>query len=167
MRLRFRREKLLSKDMQFSISDEKAHEPLKNVSDSKQNCSGVWYAIGPGGVVVYSDEPYQDYYTWVSTRKQAETFSEAVLRWMEEKRMSPGEFYRKAGLDRKLFSKLKTDHDYQPNKKTAVRCCLALELDPDAAVDLLKCAGYALSDTSEFDLVIRYCIEHGVYHRLP
>ena len=66
-------------------------------------------------------------------------------------------------MDRKLFSKMKTDEQYQPNKVTAIKCCLALELAPDDAVALLKCAGYALSDTSEFDLAIRYCMEHGVY----
>lgn len=163
MKLRFKGENAISSNIQYSIVDCCAAKSLTKASEKKTDEPRRWCAIGAGGTVVYSDEPYQDYYTWVSTKKQTETFSDAVLRIMQEKRMTSGVFYRKAGLDRKLFSKLKTDRAYQPNKKTAIRCCLALELDPDAAVDLLKCAGYALSDTSEFDLVIRYCIEHGVY----
>lgn len=103
------------------------------------------------------------YLAWEKEKKKMDSFSATVRRKMQERGMTANVFYRRARIDRKLFSKLKTDFGYQPNRKTAIRCCLALELDLTEAEELLKKAGYALSDSSSFDLAIRYCIECGIY----
>lgn len=104
-----------------------------------------------------------NYFSWEAKQRSRNTFSSKVLKYLAEKRFDPRVFYQQAGIDRKLFSKLKTDFCYQPKKETAIRCCLALQLTVSEAVDLLKTAGYALSDSNSFDLAIRYCLDNEVY----
>ncbi len=91
------------------------------------------------------------------------TFSEALFRWIDLKDYDDVSIYKKANIDRKLFSKIKSNHDYQPSKKTALSFAIALELNLDETIDFLAKAGYALSPSSRFDLIIRYFIEHGNY----
>lgn len=87
-----------------------------------------------------------------------ETFTQMLLRFMREKNMSAPELYTEACLDRKLFSKIQSNPDYQPKKYTAVRLALALQLSPAETDALLNTAGYALSRSKIPDLVISYCI---------
>ena len=82
---------------------------------------------------------------------------------MEELKLDSQTLFKRAGIDRKLFSKLKTDSNYQPSKDTAIRYCLAFRLDEEETDEWMKSAGYWLSDTSEFDLAIRYCIDKGIF----
>ena len=114
---------------------------------------------------VYDDpvDLRKQYLMWEVKQRSRSTFSNKVLTLLDRKGIEPRAFYRQAGIDRKLFSKLKTDFCYQPKKETALRCCLALRLKVDEALDLLKSAGYTLSDSSSFDLAIRYCLANEVY----
>lgn len=105
----------------------------------------------------------QQYMQWEPQQRSRYTFSSQVLTTLSHKQIDPRTFYRQAGIDRKLFSKLKTDFCYRPNRETALRCCLALHLTVGEAITLLKSAGYALSDSSSFDLAIRYCLANGIY----
>ena len=90
-----------------------------------------------------------------------ETFTQMLLRYMEEKHMTPPELYNNACLDRKLFSKIQSNIDYQPKKYTAVRLALALQLSPEETDALLETAGFALSRSKITDLVISYCIANN------
>jgi len=95
--------------------------------------------------------------------KLDEGFSQMLIRKIDEKGLTDSACYHKAGLQRQHFNKIKNDPDYKAKKSTVVALALALELAPDEIDEMLEKAGYVLSNSSKFDLIIKYCIEHNIY----
>jgi hypothetical protein len=90
-------------------------------------------------------------------------FRDLLFKFIDDNNQVDAEVYKKALLDRRLFSKIRSNEDYHPNKKTVIALLLALKLELEQSLQLLKAAGYSLSESSVFDLVIVYCVTHEIY----
>lgn len=96
-------------------------------------------------------------------RSLDESFAEMLLRKIDERGITDAACYKKANISRKLFSKIRADRLYRPSKPTALAFALSLELGLDETQELLRKAGFALSHSSKFDVIVEYFILNGVY----
>nr|MCR5735506.1 hypothetical protein [Lachnospiraceae bacterium] len=96
-------------------------------------------------------------------RHISDTFSQYLMFLIQEKKMANSDVYKRAIVDKKIFSKIKNNRDYHPNKLTALCLCVGAKLDIDESKDLLARAGYALSPCDKTDIIFSYFIEHKIY----
>ena len=94
------------------------------------------------------------------------SFSRRLFQLIRESELDEVEVYKRAHVDRKLFSKIRSDPDYQPKKTTVVAFALALRLSPAQAQTLMESAGYSLSRSAVFDLIVRFFLERKMYDLL-
>lgn len=127
-------------------------------------------------VKAYIDQYYQD--TMIEVNRsmkdisyakeiflpETEPFSTYLFRKIDEKEMDDVSLYKKAQIDRRLFSKIRSDDDYQPSKKTVFKLVLAMELTYQEAKECLEYAGFAFSRSSKFDLIVEYAVKHQIYN---
>lgn len=115
--------------------------------------------------VSYAPEPAPGAASLPDFLKQADAgFTETLLKLIDKTGKKDSEIYKKANLSKQHFSKIRNNPDYKPTKQTAIALALALELDLEQTKDLIGRAGYALSNSSKFDLIIRYFIEQKNYN---
>ena len=92
-----------------------------------------------------------------------ETFHEVLFKKISQSQMTDVEVYKRANMDRKMFSKIRSNPAYHPRKDTVLALAIALKLNLEETQDLLSRAEYALSPSSKSDVIIRYFIEHKEY----
>lgn len=121
---------------------------------------GDYEEVSFSGSLVSEEDELEDY---IKKVKSKETFSTKILQYIDKLKLSDAKIYKRAGIDRRHFSKIRCDKYYQPKKATAIALCMALQLTIDETIDLLGMAGYSLSSSDTGDLVIKFCIERGIY----
>ena len=93
-----------------------------------------------------------------------ESFTTRLLRLIDERGLKDSTVYKQSNISRQHFSKIQCNRDYNPKKKTVLALAVGLHLSEDETIDLLKSAGYAFSDGSKRDWIVRYCLEHKIYN---
>ena len=93
-----------------------------------------------------------------------ESFTTRLLRLIDERGLKDSTVYKQSNISRQHFSKIQCNRDYNPKKKTVLAFAVGLHLLEDETIDLLKSAGYAFSDGSKRDWIVRYCLEHKIYN---
>lgn len=101
----------------------------------------------------------QDYLS----HKKSKNFNELLFSYIDEKGYKDSEIYKKGNIDRKLFSKIRCSTTYIPRKNVIIKLCFALGLEEGDFHQLLNSAGYSLSNNTNFDLIISYCLENHIY----
>ena len=96
--------------------------------------------------------------------KRKPTLQELLFRYIDERGEKDADVYKRAGIDRRHFSKIRSKSDYKPRKNTVISLSLALELTTDQAEELLSTAGFSLSESDTFDLVIQYCLDNKIFN---
>ena len=94
-----------------------------------------------------------------------ETFQERLMQLIWTKGFSETEIYKSANIDRRLFSKIRSDSSYHPQKQTILPLLIALHLNITEAEDLLSRAGFALSPTNTTDVIYRFCIQNKIFNQ--
>ena len=144
-------------DIQAYIDDYYvAEQPVRSLIQVEEQILGAFEEVEEKLESVRSLEHIMDYLE--------ETFSERLLRLIDERGLKDSEVYKRANIDRRLFSKIRSNKQYMPQKKTAIALAISLELTIDDTLDLLKTAGYTLSSSHKFDMIIKYFIEHQIYN---
>ena len=93
-----------------------------------------------------------------------ESFTTRLLRLIDERGLKDSTVYKQSNISRQHFSKIQCNRDYNPKTKTVLAFAVGLHLSEDETIDLLKSAGYAFSDGSKRDWIVRYCLEHKIYN---
>lgn len=101
---------------------------------------------------------------YINKEKSKETFSTKLLHYIDGSGLSDAVIYKRAGIDRRHFSKIRCDKHYRPKKATAIALCMALQLTIEETVEMLQMAGYSLSYSDTGDLVVKFCIEKRIYN---
>lgn len=119
----------------------------------------------PTNIIVHGSDPnaLDGWYEAYVERHKVDNFSVNMMRHIEKKGLDHVEVYKKARIDRRLFSKIRNDPDYRPAKRTAIALALAMELDFGETQALLCDAGHYLSRTILFDVIIEFFIRNGIY----
>ena len=102
--------------------------------------------------------------TFINENKDEDTFQTKLFKLIDDRELKDSDVYNKVNIDRRLFSKIRSNKDYHPSKETIILLGLALELNEKEIEDLLESASYSLPMNSTFDLIVRFCFKEHIYN---
>ena len=107
------------------------------------------------------DSSIDDY---IDNNKDENKFQKLLFKYIDERNLKDSDVYNKVNIDRRLFSKIRSDENYHPSKETVILLGFALRLNEDEITDLLESASYSLPKNNVFDLIIRFCFINEIYN---
>jgi hypothetical protein len=100
---------------------------------------------------------------YIDKNKDDNKFQKLLFKYIDERNLKDSDVYNKAGIDRRLFSKIRSDKNYHPSKETIILLAIALELSEKELDDLLESASYSLPKNNKYDLIIRFCFINKIF----
>ena len=100
---------------------------------------------------------------YINDEKEENTFQTLLFKYIDERGLKDSDVYNKVNIDRRLFSKIRSDKNYHPSKETVILLGISLELNEDEIETLLSSAAYSLPKNNEYDLIIRFCFKEKIY----
>lgn len=104
-----------------------------------------------------------DINTYINENKDEDTFQTKLFKLIDERSLKDSDLYNKVDIDRRLFSKIRSNKDYHPSKETVILLGLGLELSEKEIEELLESASYSLPMNTTFDLIVRFCFKEKIY----
>ena len=119
--------------------------------------------MGAGAVVADMECAESSIINYINENKDEDTFQTKLFKLIDERELKDSDLYNKVDIDRRLFSKIRSNKDYHPSKETVILLGLGLELSEKEIEDLLESASYSLPMNTTFDLIIRFCFKEHIY----
>jgi hypothetical protein len=141
-------------------NDRIKHKIQQNLMYNQNAAPSIQHATNRTSDKVHQETDIEEY---IRKTRSEETFSTKLLKYIDRTGLPDSEVYKRAGIDRRHFSKIRCDKNYRPRKATAVALCLALELELSQVEELLELAGYSFSNSDTGDLIVKFCIKKGKY----
>ena len=101
--------------------------------------------------------------SYINTNKEYNNFQNLLFKYIDDRNLKDSDVYNKVHIDRRLFSKIRSDNNYHPSKETVLLLAISLELSIEELEELLKSASYSLPKNNEYDLIIRFCFINKIF----
>ena len=113
---------------------------------------------------LHSEELYEEEInTYIKSNYSNSNFQNTLFKMIDERNLKDSDVYNKVNIDRRLFSKIRSDKNYHPSKETVILLAIALELNEKELDNLLESASYSLPKNNKFDLIIRFCFINKIF----
>lgn len=145
-------DKVFLEELERFIREHHIHEVLETIG----------YSYSKESPILHENSDVFEIEEFIKANKKP-TLQQVLFQYMDRNGGTDADIYKKAGLDRKHFSKIRTNAEYRPKKATIVALAIALGLDEEETEDLLGAAGYSLSGNDIPDLVVKYFLEKRIY----
>ena len=101
---------------------------------------------------------------YINNELNENKFQKLLFKYIDDRKLKDSDVYNKVHIDRRLFSKIRSDENYHPSKETIILLASSLELSINELEDLLESASYSLPKNNKFDLIIRFCFIEKIYN---
>ena len=134
---------------------------LKETSVGRKSIAyGAFYEYEESTTPMYG---LRDVNNYINDEKEENTFQTLLFKYIDKRGLKDSDVYNKVNIDRRLFSKIRSDKNYHPSKETVILLGISLELNEDEIETLLSSAAYSLPKNNEYDLIIRFCFKEKIY----